>query len=146
MVSISIHHYGKGNTGELVPHYVEKVPLYDDENKIIGIVTNGRRLEVPTLLYYMNRLNRKIIKIDAPNDVFTKRELEVIFWAQQRMSVKEIAKRLNISPNTAYVHLMNIYYKADVHNILQLIDYCRDVGLDKYIPLDFIRKGVQLIE
>ncbi|WP_083764618.1 hypothetical protein [Sodalis glossinidius] len=41
---------------------------------------------------------------------------------------------------------MNIYKKAGVHSLIQLIEYCRHTGLDKHIPLDFIRKGVQLIE
>lgn len=146
ITSIAIHHYGKGNTSELVPHYMERVPFYDDKNKLIGIVSSGRRIEVPTLLYYMNRLNRKTIQIDAPNDSFTKRELEIIFWAQQKLSVKEIARRLNISHNTVDVHLTNIYNKADVHSINQLIEYCKHTGLDKYIPLDFIKKGLQLID
>lgn len=146
IISIAIHHYGIGNTSSLVPHYVERAPLYDDENKLIGIVSHGRPLEVPELLYYMSRLNRKTIQIDADNDLFTKRELEVIFWAQQRLSAKEIAKRLNISYKTVEVHLMNIYNKAGVHSLIQLIEYCKHTGLDKYIPLDFIRKGVQLID
>ncbi|MBT9432672.1 helix-turn-helix transcriptional regulator [Candidatus Sodalis endolongispinus] len=94
----------------------------------------------------MNRLNRKTIQIDADNDLFTKRELEVIFWVQQRLSAKEIAKRLNISYKTVEIHLMNIYNKDGVHSLIQLIEYCKHTGLDKYIPLDFIRKGVQLID
>ncbi|AHF75284.1 Transcriptional regulator putative LuxR family [Sodalis praecaptivus] len=146
IISIAIHHYGKGNTTTLVPHYAERAPLYDDDNKLIGIVTHGRRLDVPELLYYMNRLNKKTIQIDADNELFTKRELEIIFWAQQRLSAKEIAKRLAISYKTVEVHLMNIYNKAGVHSLVQLIEYCRHTGLDKYIPLDFIRKGVQLID
>ncbi|HGJ5864691.1 LuxR C-terminal-related transcriptional regulator [Arsenophonus nasoniae] len=144
--SIEIHCYGKGNLNDPIPRFVEKTPLYDDNNKVIGTVCYGRMIEIPTLLYYMNRLNRKTIQFDAPNDTFTKRELEVIFWSQQRLTVKEIAKRLDISPRTAEVHLKNIYRKADVHNVIHLIEYCKHTGLDRYIPADFIRKGVQLID
>lgn len=43
------------------------------------------------------------------------------------------------------MHIKNIYNKADVHNLSQLIDYCKHTGLDVYIPSDFIRKGVQII-
>ncbi|MEN3262400.1 LuxR C-terminal-related transcriptional regulator [Sodalis endosymbiont of Spalangia cameroni] len=146
IISIAIHHYGKGNTSELVPHYMEREPLYDDNNSLIGIVSYGRRLDIPELLCYMSRLGRKTIQTDAPDNLFTKRELEVIFWALQRLGVKEIAKRLNIACKTAEVHLMNIYHKADVHSKYQLIEYCKQTGLDQYIPLDFIRKGVRLID
>lgn len=144
--SIDIHFYGKGNICNPIPRLSEKAPLYDNENNIIGVVCSGRRLEVPTLLYYMYRLNRKTIQIDAPNDLFTKRELEIIFWAQQRLGAKEIAKRLDISTKTVEVHLTNIYSKADVHNNIQLIEYCKHTGLDRYIPLDFIKKGTQIID
>ncbi|HGJ5890490.1 MAG TPA: LuxR C-terminal-related transcriptional regulator [Arsenophonus apicola] len=143
--SIEIHCYGEGNLNNPVPRFVEKTPLCDDNNKVIGTVCYGRMIEIPTLLYYMNRLNRKTIQFDAPNDTFTKRELEVIFWAQQRLSAKEIAQRLDISHKTVEGHFKLIYKKADVHSIFQLIEYCKHTGLDRYIPIDFIRKGVQLI-
>ncbi|HGJ5864912.1 MAG TPA: LuxR C-terminal-related transcriptional regulator [Arsenophonus nasoniae] len=146
VTSIAIHHYGKGNTGVLVPHYLERTPLYDGENKLIGIVSHGRRIDAPALLFYINKLNRKMIQIDPPNDLFSKRELEVIFWAQQRLTAKEIAKRLDIYPSTVESHLKNIYRKADIHNIFQLIEYCKHTGLDSYIPANFISKGLQLID
>nr|CBA72761.1 LuxR family transcriptional regulatory protein [Arsenophonus nasoniae] len=97
-------------------------------------------------MHYMNRLSIQKIEFDAQNDIFSKRELEVIFWAQQRLTAKEIAKRLGISHQTVEGHLKLIYKKADVHSILQLIEYCKHVGLDRYIPMDFIRKGVQIID
>jgi DNA-binding CsgD family transcriptional regulator len=143
--AIEIHYYGKGNINNPVPRFVEKSPLYDDENKIIGTVCYGKIIEIPTLLHYMNRLNRKTIQFDAPNDLFTKRELEVIFWAQQRLTSKEIAQRLDISHQTVAGHLKVIYKKADIHSIFQLIEYCKYTGLDRYIPVNFIRKGVQLV-
>ncbi|WGM08658.1 LuxR C-terminal-related transcriptional regulator (plasmid) [Arsenophonus nasoniae] len=145
IISIAIHHYGKGNRGELVPHLAEQIPLYDKKNKIIGLVGHGRRLDLPNLLYYINRLNRKTIQFDAPNNTFTKRELEVIFWAQQRLTAKEIAKRLDVCPSTIDSHIKSIYRKADVNSNAQLIEYCKHKGLDAYIPANFIRKGVQLI-
>lgn len=145
IASVEIHYYGKGNFDTPTPQLSEKNPLYDDENKIIGLVIHSRIIDAPTLLYYMNQLNRKTIQFDAPNDLFTKRELEVIFWAQQRLSVKEIARRLDLATQTVIVHFKNIYRKADVHSTIQLIEYCKQTGLDRYIPADFIRKGVQII-
>jgi len=47
-----------------------------------------------------------------PNDLFSKRELEVIFWVQQRLTSKEIAIRLDISRQTVEGHLKSIYRKA----------------------------------
>ncbi|WGO82124.1 PAS and helix-turn-helix domain-containing protein [Arsenophonus apicola] len=144
--AIEIHYYGKGNIDTPTPHFSEKMPLYDDKNEVIGIVCHARIIDVPTLLYYMNRLNRKTIQLGFPNSIFTKREMEVIFWTQQKISVKEIAKRLELSTQTVIVHFKNIYKKAGVHSINQLIEYCKHTGLDGYIPNNFVRKGVQIIE
>lgn len=140
---IEIASYGKN--GGLTPRFFQKTPLYDDDNKIIGVIGFGGIIDTPSLLFYMNRLNKKMIQFDAPNDTFTKRELEVIFWAQQRLTAKEIAKRLEIYPSTIDSHIKSIYRKADVNSNAQLIEYCKNTGLDAYIPANFIRQGVQLI-
>lgn len=145
ITSITIHYYGKGNSDNPVPYLSEQSPFYNDDNKIVGIICHGRPLAVPTLLYYMDKLNRNTIQIDKPNDIFTRKELEIIFWAQQRLSAKEIARRLDLSPKTVLARLQIIYEKAQVHSTIQLIEYCKHAGLDSYIPSDFIRKGIQLI-
>lgn len=143
---VEIAYYGKGNKSIPKPRFFEKAPLYDDNNKIIGVIGHSNNIDSATLLYYMNRLNRKVIQFDAPNDLFTKRELDVIFWAQQRLTAKEIAKRLDVCPSTIDSHMKSIYRKADVNNYVQLIEYCQNKGLDAYIPSDFIRNGIILIE
>ncbi|WP_395971537.1 helix-turn-helix transcriptional regulator (plasmid) [Candidatus Arsenophonus nilaparvatae] len=145
ITSIEIHYYGKNNIDTPIPSLCYKSPLYDDNENIIGVIWHGEKINAPELLYYMDRLNRNTIQFDAPNDLFTKRELEVIFWAQQRLGIKEIARRLDIVPQTVEVHIKNIYRKADVHNSIQLVEYCKHEGLDRYIPADFIRKGVQIM-
>lgn len=144
--SLEINYYGRNNTTTEIPSLCHKTPLYDDDNNIIGVIWRGEKIDNSMLLHYMHRLNRKTIQFDAPNDLFTKRELDIIFWAQQRLSAKEIARRLNLSPRTVENKLSLIYEKADVHSIIQLVEYCKDTGLDSYIPSDFIRKGVQLLE
>lgn len=143
--AIEIHYYGPGNIDTPVPHLCSKSPLHDDDHNVIGVVCRGSALDAPALLYYMNRFDRKVIEIDAHNDIFTKRELEIAFWAQQKLTSKEIAKRLDISPRTIENHLQTMYQKIGVHTMTQFIDYCYATGLDKYIPSDFIRKGVQLL-
>jgi DNA-binding CsgD family transcriptional regulator len=143
--AIEIHYYGKGNTDTPVPHFCDKTPLYDDNKKCIGVVCHGTELDAPALLYYMNRFNRSTIEFEVPNARFTPRELEIAFWAQQKLSSKEIAKRLNISYRTIEHRLNILYQKTHVNTLSQFIDYWQAKGLDKYIPSDFIRKGVQLV-
>lgn len=144
--AIEIHKYNSKSSENLSANYCEKTPLYDEENKVIGIISYGIELDNPALLYYMNLFNRKTIQFDAPNNLFSKRELEIAFWAQQKLSAKEISKRLDISHRTVENRLQGMYEKAGVHNSTQFIEYCKTTGLDQYIPLDFIRKGVHRID
>lgn len=122
------------------------MPFYDDKNKIIGVIDDVQLIDSPTLLFYVHRFNKKMVQFDAPNDIFTKRELDIIFWAQQRLSSKEIAEQLKISPRTISNILQSIYKKAGVHSIIQLIEYCKHTGLDTYIPAHFILNDLKLIE
>ncbi|WP_345997652.1 helix-turn-helix transcriptional regulator [Sodalis praecaptivus] len=145
ITSIEIHYYGKGNIDTPKPQLCDKSPLYDNKNNCIGVVGRGVGIEAPALLYYMLKLNRSVINFDAQNEVFTKKEMEIVFWSQQNLSAKEIAKRLNISHRTVENRLYVMYQKADVHTQEQFIEYCKATGLDQYIPSDFIRKGVQLL-
>lgn len=140
---IETHYYGKGNSTVLVPTLATTTPFYDDNNKCIGIVFRCTQLDAPTLLYYMNRFNRPVLQFDMPDKNFTKREYEIIFWLQQRIPAKEIARRLDISYRTIETHVQTIYLKAGVNSVHQFIEYCKSTGLDKYIPSDFIQKGAQ---
>lgn len=144
--TIEINYFGQGNTDRPVPNLCEKAPLYDEENRCLGIVWHSKPLDAPALLYYMHRFNRPFIEFDTPNDLFSKKELEIVFWALQRLSSKEIARRLSLSHRTVENRLGVIYQKAGVNSLLQLIEYGKATGLDRYIPANFIRRGIQLVE
>lgn len=59
----------------------------------------------------------------------TQRELEVLALVDQRLTVKEMAEQLVISPHTVKNHLSNIYSKLGVNNRRQAAAKARDVGL-----------------
>jgi LuxR family maltose regulon positive regulatory protein len=59
----------------------------------------------------------------------TNRELDVLLLLQERPSNKEIARRLNITPETVKRHLTNIYLKLNVENRRQAIVRARAVGI-----------------
>lgn len=142
--SITIHYFGKDNQHDLIPTLCKKSPLLDDE-QVVGVIAHAIQLDAPALLYYMNRLNRQVLTFDAPDKTFSAKELEIAFWAQQRLSSKAIAKRLNLSHRTVENRLCVMYQKAGVNSLSQFIDYCKMQGLDNYIPANFIRKGCQLL-
>jgi DNA-binding NarL/FixJ family response regulator len=57
----------------------------------------------------------------------TGRQREIIGWAAQGLSNKQIARRLNISPETVKSHLQNAYERGGVHSRTALVA-CRKQG------------------
>lgn len=139
---IVIHYYGKGNTDNPTPVFANKSPLCNSKNETIDHV---KTIDTSALLYYIHRFNRKTIQFDAPNNLFTKRELDIIFWVLQRLSSKEIARRLDLPPRTVETKLRTIYEKAGVYSRVQFVEYCKHVGLDTYIPADLSEKVCNLL-
>ena len=59
----------------------------------------------------------------------TKRELEVLTLLEQRLSNKEIAARLFITPSTAKLHTLHIYQKLQVNTRRDAVAIAQGLGL-----------------
>lgn len=143
---ITIHYYERGNHDQPVPHLFEIAPLYNDDGRCIGTVSNGRRIDSAELLFYMKRLNRTSMKFDMYSEKLTPKEMEISFWLQQGLSYKAIAKKMSISNRTVTNRIYEMLHKTGTYNVDHFLEYCKETGLDAYIPSSFIKKGIQLIE
>jgi DNA-binding NarL/FixJ family response regulator len=72
-------------------------------------------------------------KNDKPKEKFyfnlTEREQEILKLLVQGMLYKEIGNKLEISPNTAKKHVLNIYSKLHVNNKTQALALAYEKGL-----------------
>jgi len=59
----------------------------------------------------------------------TARELEVTYYIALGWTYKDIAKKLNISPETVNKHRKNVYLKLKINNIAALSTFAHDHGL-----------------
>src|SRR6185503_16175083 len=59
----------------------------------------------------------------------TPRECEILELLASGRSTKEIARQLEISPNTAKTHLANVYQKLEVQRRTQAIHKARELAL-----------------
>jgi LuxR family maltose regulon positive regulatory protein len=69
---------------------------------------------------------RRLRSDPAPDETLlaalSNREIDVLIQLQERLSNKEIAQRLFISPETVKTHLSNIYQKLNVKSRRQAVD------------------------
>jgi LuxR family maltose regulon positive regulatory protein len=62
-------------------------------------------------------------------DSLTNREFDILIFLSQRMSNKEIAEKLFISPLTVKKHSINIYSKLNVNSRQQAVEKARAMGI-----------------
>lgn len=85
------------------------------------------------ILQLVQQNNMSFQKNDTPKEKFyfnlTEREQEILKLLVQGMLYKEIGNKLNISPNTAKKHVLNIYSKLHVNNKTQALALAYGKGL-----------------
>ena len=74
-------------------------------------------------------VQRSFLSNQALVEPLTNRELEIIDLLAQRMSNKEIAEKLFISPETVKRHTINIYQKLGINSRREAVDKAHALGL-----------------
>ncbi len=115
------------------PFVGQGMPLIKD-GESIGIIVVCRKLQHCTMEHIIGKKFPEPVIFGNPDKEFTDSEFNVVFFALQSLSTKEIARRLGISPRTVNNHLSNIYDKIGVSAQNQLIAWCRQKGYDRYVP------------
>ncbi|AHF76767.1 LuxR family transcriptional regulatory protein [Sodalis praecaptivus] len=137
---IAISNFGRDSI--LQPCYCAKFPIYNKDGKVLGNIHYNKRLQFNSISDFLNGIRPSTITLNSPVDLFTDKELEIIFYAIQKLSAKEIAPRLCLSHRTVENRLLKIYEKIGVNSVNGLIEYCHNVGLDNYVPKKLLREGV----
>ncbi|PVZ84747.1 helix-turn-helix transcriptional regulator [Serratia sp. S1B] len=122
----------------------DKYPIFRGDT-VIGTIWSSRPFKLLTPMNYFKNEKARFVSSLIPTDTFTPTELKVIFFLIQRHSAKEISRILDIAPRTIERHIYSIYQKAEVSSLHQFIEYALVIGLDCYIPEEFIVRGVKFI-
>lgn len=78
ITEIETHIYGKMKKLQL--HICEKHPFYDKNKKLIGAICQRRNIENPFIYYNLIENTHGSLTTTPPTNIFTKRELEIIFY------------------------------------------------------------------
>ncbi len=131
-----------GRDSILEPWYCPKFPIYNREGDVIGSIFYGKKFNFLSVCDFFNNLKPSIITLSPPDNIFTEKELDVIFYALQKLSSKAIAKKLCLSAKTVENRLGIIYSRINVNSIKELVEYCQTTGLSSYVPKKLLRQGV----
>ena len=113
----------KLQTADVAPRYIEKVmaafekPGSFAEHAAAPIAPAKEPAMAPAL------------RVEAPVELLTNREIDVLILLSQRLSDKEIAERLVLSPVTVKKHTQRIYRKLGVDNRRAAVAQARRLGL-----------------
>lgn len=131
-----------GRERVLSPWYFPKFPIYNQNGKVLGTVFFCKKFNFISICDFFNSLKPSVITLTPPVDDFSERELDIIFYAIQKMTAKEIAEKLSLSNRTIENRLRFIYDKVGCHSLKDLIEYCHTSGLSHYVPKKVLREGV----
>ncbi|HII2981111.1 TPA: helix-turn-helix transcriptional regulator [Yersinia enterocolitica] len=131
-----------GRERVISPWYFPKFPIYNQNGKVLGTVFFGKKFNFISICDFFNSLKPSVITLTPPVDDFSERELDIIFYAIQKMTAKEIAVKLSLSNRTIENRLRFIYDKVGCHSLKELIEYCHTSGLSHYVPKKVLREGV----
>jgi LuxR family transcriptional regulator, maltose regulon positive regulatory protein len=100
-------------------------PFLDRGPRLLPLLEALRSCDVPQghlqllLAAFEARPADRVVHVDmgtpAPGSSLSNRELDVLALLTQRLSNKEIAQRLHVSPETVKKHTRNLYMKLEVH-------------------------------
>lgn len=142
--AITTHIQGKEKI--MQPAYNVQEPLFDENNVCVGTNISVRHVNIitPTSLL-TGKINQHAV-FQAPSDLFTEKEWEVVYLMQCNLSLKEISGVLKVSVDAINGRLRSCYRKTSVNSASSLIEFCRSNKLDGYIPLFFLKKGHIIID
>ncbi|CAK9885059.1 MAG: hypothetical protein XXXJIFNMEKO3_01451 [Candidatus Erwinia impunctatus] len=135
------HWYGESH---LTPYVCDKYPVYLEDN-IIGTVWSSVPFKLFTPLEYVDNKPGKFLSSVPPTDIFTTAELRIAFFLINKNSAKQIARRLSLAERTIQNHIAALYQKADVSSLSQFLEYSSNIGLDCYLPAEFVFRGTKYI-
>lgn len=137
--AITTHIQGKENI--LQPAYNIQEPLFDDNHVCVGTLISVRHVNIITPTSLLNGKINQHATFQPPSEVFTEKEWEVVYLLHCNLSLKEISRVIGVSVDAINGRLRNCYKKAAVNSASSLIEFCRNSGIDNYIPLFFLKKG-----
>ncbi|MBP2171308.1 hypothetical protein J2125_004500 [Erwinia toletana] len=116
------------------PYLCRKVPFYSHNDECIGTFCTIKYLEVLTPNDFIKGKLPGSLLLNKPDDFFTEKQCEIIFFRLQGVSNKEISQILGLSPRTVENRIAQMYTKARVNHLDDFRQFCESRNLHRYLP------------
>ncbi|MEA9389529.1 PAS domain-containing protein [Acerihabitans sp. TG2] len=120
------------------PYIFRKMPFFDDNGECIGMFGYNEIINIYTLNDYVKGKMPGSLLLTKPDDFFTERQCEIIFYRLQGLKAKEVANRLNLATNTFNNYMQTLYDKVGANNLDEFIEFCEKRNYHRYLPKRFL--------
>jgi|SRR5476649_158967 len=120
------------------PYIFRKFPYYNSNGECVGMFGYNEKLVVYTLNDYVKGNMPGSMLLNKPDDFFTERQCEIMFYRLQGLKVKDVAMRLNLSENTVNNYMQTLYDKAGASSITDFKEFCEKRNYHRYLPKRFL--------
>jgi len=118
--------------------YFESMPLYNKKAEEIGVITRAKDLISISPQHFIFKDKIGNFNFSEPDDLFTKKEWEIVYLLLSGLSEKEISQILNRTLRTIKFHKNNIFEKTQCHSIQSFKLKARTKQWNYYIPPLFV--------
>ncbi|MEA9389093.1 LuxR C-terminal-related transcriptional regulator [Acerihabitans sp. TG2] len=124
------------------PYIITKLPYYNDEGLCSGTVAIINVLTTYCLDDFITGDLPSSMLLTKPDDFFTEKECEIMFYRIQGMKSKDVAQKLGLSENTICNYMQSLYYKTGARQLEGFKLFCKGRNYHRYLPKRFLSHHV----
>src|SRR5471030_239202 len=114
------------------------MPFYGDDASYKGMLGYNDLISIYTLNDYIKGKLPGSLLLNKPDDFFTERQCENMFYRLQELKVKDADARLNLSTNTVNNYMQALYDKVGAKNLEDFHEFCEKRNYHRYLPKRFL--------
>ncbi len=119
------------------PYIMTKLPYYNDEGICAGTLAFINILTTYSLDDFVIGDMPTSMLLTKPDDFFTEKECEIMFYRIQGLKSKDVARKLGISENTVCNYMQSLYYKTGAKRLDSFKEFCKRRNYHRYLPKRF---------
>lgn len=124
------------------PYIITRLPYYNEQLECEGTICFIDKLKAYSVDDFVTGDMPTSLLLQKPDDFFTEKECEIMFFRIQGMKSKTVANRLGMSENTICNYMQSLYYKTGARHLDDFREFCKRRNYHRYLPKRFLSKHI----